>query len=133
MKLLRYGPPGGEKPGLLDASGAIRDLSGTVPDLAGEALSPDGLKKLAGLDAASLPEVPGKPRLGPPVAGMKNLVCIGLNYADHAAETGAPIPKEPIVFLKSLGALSGPNDDVVIPKNSRKCDWEVELAVVIGT
>jgi ureidoglycolate lyase len=133
MKLLRYGPPGGEKPGLLDTSGAIRDLSGTIPDLAGEALSPDGLKKLAALDPASLPEVPGKPRLGPPVSGMKNLVCIGLNYADHAAETGSPIPKEPIVFLKALGALSGPNDDVVIPKNSRKCDWEVELAVIIGT
>ena len=132
MKLLRYGPPGGEKPGLLDGSGAIRDLSGTIPDLAGEALSPAGLAKLAALDPASLPEVPGKPRLGPPVAGMKNLVCIGLNYADHAAETGSPIPKEPIVFLKSLGALSGPNDDVVIPKNSRKCDWEVELAVVVG-
>ena len=133
MKLLRYGPPGGEKPGLLDASGAIRDLSGTVPDLAGEALSPDGLEKLAALDPASLPEVPGKPRLGPPVAGMKNLVCIGLNYADHAAETGAPVPKEPIVFLKSLGALSGPNDDVVIPRGSVKTDWECELAIVIGT
>ena len=132
MKLLRYGPPGGEKPGLLDKDGAIRDLSGTIPDLAGDALSPEGLKRLAALDAASLPAVPGKPRLGPPVSGMKNLVCIGLNYADHAAETGAPIPKEPIVFLKSLGALSGPNDDVVIPKNSRKCDWEVELAVIIG-
>ena len=133
MKLLRYGPPSGEKPGLLDASGTIRDLSGTIPDLAGEALSPAGLAKLAALDPASLPEVPGKPRLGPPVAGMRNLVCIGLNYADHAAETGAPVPKEPIVFLKSLGALSGPNDDVVIPKGSRKTDWEVELAVIIGT
>ena len=133
MKLLRYGPPGGEQPGLLDASGTIRDLSGAIPDLAGDALSPAGLAKLAALDPASLPEVPGQPRLGPPAAGMRNLVCIGLNYADHAAETGAPIPKEPIVFLKSLGALSGPNDDVVIPKNSRKCDWEVELAVIVGT
>ena len=133
MKLLRHGPAGQEKPGLLDASGTIRALSGTIPDLAGEALSPAGLAKLAALDPASLPAVSGSPRLGPPVAGMRNLICIGLNYADHAAETGAPIPKEPIVFLKSLGALSGPNDDVVIPKGSQKTDWEVELCIVIGT
>jgi ureidoglycolate lyase len=133
MKLLRHGPPGQEKPGLLDASGTLRDLSGVVPDLAGEALSPAGLARLAALDPSSLPPVPGSPRLGPPVAGMKNLVCIGLNYADHAAETGAPVPKEPIVFLKSLGALSGPNDDVVIPRGSVKTDWECELAIVIGT
>jgi 2-keto-4-pentenoate hydratase/2-oxohepta-3-ene-1,7-dioic acid hydratase in catechol pathway len=133
MKLLRYGPAGQEKPGLLDASGTIRDLSGSIPDLAGEALSPAGLRKLVALDPASLPAVPGTPRLGPPVAGMKNLVCIGLNYADHAAETGAPVPKEPIVFLKSLGALCGPNDDVIIPKNSVKTDWEVELCIVIGS
>ncbi|NOG71716.1 fumarylacetoacetate hydrolase family protein [Roseicella sp. DB1501] len=133
MKLLRYGPAGQEKPGLLDASGTIRDLSGSIPDLAGDALSPAGLQKLAALDPASLPAVPGTPRLGPPVAGMKNLVCIGLNYADHAAETGAPVPKEPIVFLKSLGALCGPNDDVIIPKNSVKTDWEVELCIVIGS
>jgi ureidoglycolate lyase len=133
MKLLRHGPPGQEKPGLLDASGTLRDLSGVVPDLAGEALSPAGLARLAALDPSSLPPVPGNPRLGPPVAGMKNLVCIGLNYADHAAETGAPVPKEPIVFLKSLGALSGPNDDVVIPRGSVKTDWECELAIVIGT
>jgi ureidoglycolate lyase len=133
MKLLRYGPPGQEKPGLLDAAGTIRDLSGAIPDLAGEALSPAGLARLAALDPASLPAVPGTPRLGPPVSGMKNLVCIGLNYADHAAETGAPVPKEPIVFLKSLGALQGPNDDVVIPRDSRKTDWECELAVIIGT
>ncbi|WP_203074708.1 fumarylacetoacetate hydrolase family protein [Falsiroseomonas ponticola] len=133
MKLLRYGPSGQEKPGLLDASGTIRDLSGVIPDLAGEALSPAGLAKLAALDPASLPAVSGSPRLGPPVAGMKNFVCIGLNYADHAAETGAAIPKEPIVFLKSLGALCGPNDDVMIPKNSVKTDWEVELAIIIGS
>jgi 2-keto-4-pentenoate hydratase/2-oxohepta-3-ene-1,7-dioic acid hydratase in catechol pathway len=132
MKLLRYGPAGQEKPGLLDAQGAIRDLSGTVPDIAGAVLSPEGLARLAALDPASLPLVPGSPRLGPCVAGMKNFVCIGLNYADHAAETGAPIPKEPIVFLKSLGAVVGPDDDVVIPKNSVKTDWEVELAVIIG-
>lgn len=133
MKLLRYGPPGQEKPGLLDAEGAIRDLSGVVPDLAGEALSPAGLAKLAALDPASLPRVEGSPRLGPPVTGMKNFVCIGLNYADHAAETGAPIPKEPIIFLKSLGALQGPNDDVMIPAGSVKTDWEVELAIIIGS
>jgi 2-keto-4-pentenoate hydratase/2-oxohepta-3-ene-1,7-dioic acid hydratase in catechol pathway len=95
MKLLRHGPKGAEKPGLLDASGTIRDLSGVIPDLSGAALSPEGLKKLAALDPASLPAVPGNPRLGPPVAGMTNFVCIGLNYADHAAETGAAIPKEP--------------------------------------
>ena len=133
MKLLRYGPPGQEKPGMLDAAGTIRDLSGVIPDLAGEALSPEGLARLAALDPATLPAVPGSPRLGPPVAGMKNLVCIGLNYADHAAETGSPVPKEPIVFLKSLGALSGPNDDIVIPRGSVKTDWEVELCVIIGT
>jgi len=133
MKLLRYGPPGQEKPGMLDASGTMRDLSGVIPDLAGEVLSPAGLARLAALDPASLPAVQGSPRLGPPVAGMKNLVCIGLNYADHAAETGAPVPKEPIVFLKSLGALSGPNDDIVIPRGSVKTDWECELAVIIGT
>lgn len=133
MKLLRYGPPGAEKPGLLDAAGTIRDLSKVIPDLAGDALSPAGLAKLAALDPSSLPAVTGQPRLGPPVAGMKNLVCIGLNYADHAAETGSPIPKEPIVFLKSLNALSGPYDDVVIPRNSIKTDWEVELCIIIGT
>ena len=133
MKLLRYGPAGQEKPGLLDTSGAIRDLSGVIADLRGDALSPDGLAKLAALDPAALPLVGGNPRLGPPVSGLTNFVCIGLNYADHAAETGAAIPKEPIVFLKSLGALCGPNDDVIIPKNSVKTDWEVELAIIIGS
>jgi ureidoglycolate lyase len=133
MKLLRYGPAGQEKPGLLDNSGTIRDLSGVVPDLAGVALSAAGLAQIAALDPASLPAVTGTPRIGPPVAGMKNFVCIGLNYADHAAETGAAIPKEPIVFLKSLGALCGPNDDVMIPKDSVKTDWEVELAIIIGS
>ena len=101
---------------MLDASGTIRDLSGMIADLAGDVLSPAGLAKLAALDPSTLPAVSGKPRIGPPVTGMKNLVCIGLNYADHAAETGAPVPKEPIVFLKSLGALQGPNDDIVIPR-----------------
>ncbi len=133
MKLLRYGPAGQEKPGLLDSSGTIRDLSGVIPDLAGAALSAAGLAQIAALDPASLPAVTGTPRLGPCVTGMKNFICIGLNYADHAAETGAAIPKEPIVFLKSLGAVCGPNDDVMIPKDSVKTDWEVELAIIIGS
>jgi len=133
MKLLRYGPAGQEKPGILDATGAIRDLSGIVPDITGDVLSPAALAKIAAVDVNSLPKVAGNPRLGSPVTGMKNLICIGLNYADHAAETGAPIPKEPIVFLKSLNALNGPNDDVVIPRGSVKTDYEVELCIIIGT
>jgi ureidoglycolate lyase len=133
MKLLRYGPPGLEKPGMLDSAGTIRDLSGMVPDIAGSVLSPEGLKRLATLDPASLPPVAGRPRLGPPVSGMKQLLCIGLNYADHAAEAGMPIPKEPILFLKANGALCGPDDDVIIPKGSSKTDWEVELCIIIGT
>ncbi len=133
MKLLRYGPAGQEKPGLLDTAGTIRDLSGVVPDIARDVLSPAGLAKLAALDPTTLPAVPGSPRIGPPVSGFSQLVCIGLNYADHAAETGAAIPKEPIVFLKANGALCGPNDDIIIPKNSQKCDWEVELCIIIGT
>ena len=133
MKLLRYGPKGQEKPGLLDATGTIRDLSALVPDINGDTLAPGALKKIASVDPATLPAVGGNPRLGPCVIGMKNLICIGLNYADHAAETGSPLPKEPIVFIKSLGALNGPFDDIIIPKNSVKTDWECELAVVIGT
>lgn len=133
MKLFRHGPPGQERPGLVGPDGTLRDLSGVVQDFTADVLSPDGLARLAALDPASLPAVPEGARLGPCVPRMTNFVCIGLNYADHAAETGAAIPKEPIVFLKSLGALSGPNDDVVIPKDSTKTDWEVELAVVIGT
>ncbi|MFC7737858.1 fumarylacetoacetate hydrolase family protein [Roseomonas sp. GCM10028921] len=133
MKLLRYGPPGAEKPGLLDASGTIRDLSGILPDIAGESLSPGGLARLAALDPSGLPEVPEGTRLGPPVGGTRNFVAIGLNYADHAAESGAPVPKEPIVFLKSLNTLAGPDDDVAIPPDSLKTDWEVELAIIIGT
>ncbi len=132
MKLLRFGPSGNEKPGMLDASGTIRDLSGVVPDLAGDVLSPAGLAKLQALDPASLPAVNGNPRLGPPVVPTKNFVCIGLNYADHAAETGAAVPTEPIVFLKSLSALCGPNDDTAIPPGCVKVDWECELAIVIG-
>jgi ureidoglycolate lyase len=133
MKLLRYGAPGAEKPGLLDVQGVIRDLSGIIPDLAGEALSREGIARLAALDPESLPAVPATTRLGPPVGGTRNFVAIGLNYADHAAESGAAVPKEPIVFLKSLNALAGPDDDVAIPPDSRKADWEVELAIVIGT
>jgi len=133
MKLLRYGPAGQEKPGILDAAGAMRDLSGVIPDITGDVLSPAALAKIAAVDVNALPKVAGNPRLGSPVTGMKNLICIGLNYADHAAETGAPIPKEPIVFLKSLNALQGPNDDVVIPRGSVKTDYEVELCIIIGT
>ncbi len=132
MKLLRYGPAGAEKPGVLDASGAIRDLSGVVRDIDGFALSDASLKMLAGLDLASLPKVDGNPRIGACVARPVNFVCIGLNFADHAAETGNPIPKEPIVFLKSLGAYSGPYDAVNIPRGSVKTDWECELGIVIG-
>ena len=133
MKLLRVGAPGAEKPALLDPSGALRDLSAHVSDINGAALSPAGLAKLAALDPSSLPLVSGSPRIGACVVRPLNFVCIGLNYADHAAETGAPIPKEPIIFLKSLGAYSGPNDDVKIPRGSTKTDWEVELGIVIGT
>ena len=133
MKLLRFGPAGEERPGLLDNHGTIRDLSGIVRDIDGAALSPASLAKLAALDPATLPAVEDSPRLGAPVALPRNFFCIGLNYSDHAAETNNPIPKEPIVFLKSLGAYSGPNDDVVIPRSSKKTDWEVELGIVIGT
>jgi 2,4-diketo-3-deoxy-L-fuconate hydrolase len=137
MKLLRYGPKGKEKPGLLDAAGRIRDLSAHVADIGGEALSPASLQRLAALDPASLPLVPGIPqkdvRLGPCVGGTRKFVCIGLNYADHAAETGAAIPKEPVVFNKWITAMCGPDDDVEIPRGSVKTDWEVELGVVIGT
>ncbi|MBO0712716.1 MAG: fumarylacetoacetate hydrolase family protein [Acetobacteraceae bacterium] len=132
MKLLRYGPPGAEKPGLLGPDGAIRDLSKIVRDIDGEAVSPETLQRLAAQDPASLPLVSGAPRIGPCVARPLNYVCIGLNYADHAAEAGQPIPSEPIIFLKSLSAYSGPNDDVRIPRGAKKLDWEVELGIVIG-
>lgn len=137
MKLLRYGPKGAEKPGLLDANGQVRDLSAHVPDIGGAALSPDSLKRLAALDPSTLPLVPGTPqkdlRLGACVGGTRKFICIGLNYADHAAETGAAIPKEPIIFNKWITAMCGPDDDVEIPRGSVKTDWEVELGVVIGT
>jgi len=133
MKLLRYGEPGAEKPGLLDAEGRIRDLSDIVRDIDGAAISPAGLARLASLDPATLPLVHGTHRIGACVARPLNFICIGLNYADHAAESNLPVPKEPIVFIKSLSAYCGPNDDVMIPRNSKKTDWEVELGVVIGT
>jgi 2-keto-4-pentenoate hydratase/2-oxohepta-3-ene-1,7-dioic acid hydratase in catechol pathway len=132
MKLLRYGPKGQEKPGLLDAQGRIRDLSGVVPDISGATIGPAGLAKLRGLDPASLPLVDGTPRLGPCVGGVGKFVCIGLNYSDHAAESGLQVPPEPVVFMKATSAICGPNDDVEIPRKSLKTDWEVELGVVIG-
>lgn len=132
MKLLRYGKPGKEKPGLLDRAGRIRDLSGHVDDIAGAALSPANLKKLSKLKTEDLPQVKGNPRLGPCVGGTGKFICIGLNYSDHAAETGATVPPEPIVFMKATSAIIGPNDDVEIPRGSVKSDWEVELGVVIG-
>jgi 2-keto-4-pentenoate hydratase/2-oxohepta-3-ene-1,7-dioic acid hydratase in catechol pathway len=133
MKLLRYGPVGQEKPGLLDATGAIRDLSTVVPDIAGATLGPSGLAKLKSLDPMALKAVPGNPRLGPCVGHVGKFICIGLNYSDHAAETGATVPPEPIIFMKATSAITGPNDDIIIPKTSQKTDWEVELGVVIGT
>ena len=132
MKLLRYGPKGQEKPGLLDAQGKIRDLSKVVADIGGDVLTDAGLAKLRALDPASLPVVDGNPRIGPCVANIGKFVCIGLNYADHAAESNLPVPAEPVVFNKWTSAIVGPNDDVEIPRNSKKCDWEVELGVVIG-
>jgi len=132
MKLLRYGPKGQEKPGLLDANGELRDLSAHVADIAGDALLPASLARLAALDPASLPKVEGNPRLGACVGDIGKFVCIGLNYSDHAAETGATVPPEPVVFNKWTSAVVGPNDDVEIPRGSTRTDWEVELGVVIG-
>jgi 2,4-diketo-3-deoxy-L-fuconate hydrolase len=136
MKLLRYGPPGAEKPGLLDADGRVRDLSGVVPDIAGATLEPESIARLQGLDPAALPLVEGTPqedlRLGPCVGNIGKFVCIGLNYADHAEEAGQPIPEEPIIFNKWTSSVVGPNDDIQVPRESVKTDWEVELGVVIG-
>jgi 2,4-didehydro-3-deoxy-L-rhamnonate hydrolase len=132
MKLLRVGAPGAEKPAMLDAQGNARDLSAHVPDLAGAALSHAAITKLRALDPASLPLLPAGVRIGPCVAGTRNFIAIGLNYADHAAETGSQVPKEPIVFNKAPSCIAGPNDDVMIPRGSEKTDWEVELAVIIG-
>jgi 2-keto-4-pentenoate hydratase/2-oxohepta-3-ene-1,7-dioic acid hydratase in catechol pathway len=133
MKLLRYGPSGQEKPGLLDADGQIRDLSGHVADFAGEALSPAGLDRLRKLDPKSLSRVEGKPRLGPCIGVVPKIIAVGLNYFDHAAETGNKPPDEPILFMKSITSITGPNDNVMIPKGSEKTDWEVELGIVIGS
>jgi 2,4-diketo-3-deoxy-L-fuconate hydrolase len=133
MKLLRYGPPSHEKPGLLDRDGKIRDLSGIIGDIDGETLAPASLDRLRRTDPASLPLVAGAPRLGPCVGRVPKFIAIGLNYRQHAAETGAAIPKEPIIFMKATSSICGPDDDVVIPKNSQKTDWEVELGIVIGS
>ena len=133
MKLVRYGQPGKEKPGLIDADGKLRDLSGVIADLTPEHLSDKALAKLAKLKADKLPLVKGKKRFGPPVSRTGKFIAIGLNYADHAAESNMPIPKEPIVFMKSTTCIQGPDDDVMLPKGSKKTDWEVELGIVIGT
>jgi 2,4-didehydro-3-deoxy-L-rhamnonate hydrolase len=132
MKLVRWGKPGREKPGIIDKDGKVRDLSGVVSDISGDALSKIGLAKIAKKNPEKLPLVRGKPRLGPCVGHVPNFYAIGLNYADHAAETGAAIPAEPILFNKATSCIMGPNDEVVIPKGSKKTDWEVELAIVIG-
>lgn len=133
MKLVRYGDAGAEKPGLIDSGGALRDLSGKIDDIAPDSLSPDGLKRLAALAADGLPAVEDNPRLGAPWAPVGKIMCIGLNYVDHAKETGSPIPDEPILFLKANSSLNGPDDTVTMPKDSEKSDWEVELGAVIGT
>ena len=132
MKLLRYGDPGRERPGLVDADGRIRDLSRVVPDIAGATLLPDNLAKLRDTDASGLPEVAGKPRIGPCVGAVGKIVCVGLNYSDHAAESGLPVPDEPVLFMKATSAICGPYDNVEIPRGSEKTDWEVELGIVIG-
>ena len=133
MKLLRYGPKGSEKPGLLDANGQVRDLSGHVADITGAQLSPASLKALAAIDPATLPLVEGSPRYGVPVNGVGKFIAVGLNFADHAAESNLPIPEEPVLFTKAVSCLTGPNDPVMIPRGSEKTDWEVELGVVIGS
>lgn len=132
MKLVRYGNPGKEKPGLIDAQGVLRDLSAVIKDIGPDQLSDAALAKLAKLKTDKLPAVKGKPRMGCPVNGVRKFIAIGLNYADHAAESNLPIPKEPIVFMKATSCIQGPNDPVMLPKGSKKTDWEVELGVVIG-
>ncbi len=133
MKLLRYGPPGAERPGRLDREGRIRGLSGHVTDIAGDVLAPESLARLKSLDDADLPVIDADLRIGPCIGRVGKFICIGLNYSDHAAETGADLPDEPILFMKATSAICGPNDDVVLPRGSEKTDWEVELGVVIGT
>ena len=132
MKLLRYGEPGRERPGVLDSDGNIRDLDGVVRDIDGESLTKSALRRLRDLDMKSLPVVAGQVRLGPCVAGVGKIVCIGLNYSDHAAEAGMDEPKEPVIFFKATSAIVGPHDDVLLPPKSKKTDWEIELGVVIG-
>jgi ureidoglycolate lyase len=132
MKLLRYGAAGMERPGMVDGGGKLRDLSGVIDDIAGGSLSPSSLEKLRALDAAKLPEVKASERIGPCVGRVGKFICVGLNYADHARESGQEPPKEPVLFMKATSAICGPNDDVIIPRNSKKTDWEVELGVVIG-
>jgi 2-keto-4-pentenoate hydratase/2-oxohepta-3-ene-1,7-dioic acid hydratase in catechol pathway len=132
MKLMRVGAPGAEKPAVLAADGTIRDLSAHVPDIAGAALLPEGLAKLGAIDTASLPVLAASERLGACVAGTGKFICIGLNYSDHAAESGMAVPPEPVIFMKATSAICGPHDDVLIPRGSEKTDWEVELGVVIG-
>jgi 2-keto-4-pentenoate hydratase/2-oxohepta-3-ene-1,7-dioic acid hydratase in catechol pathway len=132
MKLLRYGPSGQENPGLLDQDGNIRDLSGIVPDIAGEVLSSAGLERLRSIDASTLPRVDGDPRIGACVGQVGKFVCIGLNYSDHAAESGMAVPPEPVIFMKATSAICGPNDGIEIPRGAEKTDWEVELGIVIG-
>lgn len=132
MKLMRVGQPGHEKPALLDKDGKIRDLSAHVAEIGGAAISPEGLAKIAALDPASLPELSADERIGACVAGTGKFICIGLNYSDHAAESGMAVPPEPVIFMKATSAICGPNDDVLIPRGSEKTDWEVELGVVIG-
>jgi 2-keto-4-pentenoate hydratase/2-oxohepta-3-ene-1,7-dioic acid hydratase in catechol pathway len=133
MKLVRYGKPGQEKPGLIDSEGRLRDLSAVIQDIGPEQLGDAALARLRKLKTDQLPAVKGSPRVGCPVAGVGKFIAIGLNYADHAAEAGMPIPAEPIVFMKATSCIQGPNDPVMLPKGSRKTDWEVELGVVIGT
>ena len=132
MKLLRYGSPGREKPGLLDSEGTIRDLSGVIADVGGDALLPESLAKVRQLDPKTLPAVDGNPRVGPCVAGVGKFLCVGLNYSGHAAESGMKVPSEPIIFMKATSSIVGPNDELEIPRGSEKTDWEVELGVVIG-
>ncbi len=133
MKLLRYGAPGKEKPGILDEGGRIRSLAAVIPDLTGDIISPKGLAKLRKIKLGTLPLVRGTPRIGPCVANPQKFIAIGLNYSDHAAESGMAVPPEPVVFTKQVSCLSGPNDDITIPPKSKKSDWEVELGVIIGT
>ncbi|MGA7292431.1 MAG: fumarylacetoacetate hydrolase family protein [Terriglobales bacterium] len=132
MKLLRYGSPGQEKPGVLAEDGEIRDLSEIISDVAGESLLPSSIEQIRRTDISRLPKVAGRPRLGPCVGGVGKFICIGLNYSDHAAEAGMPVPAEPVLFMKATSSICGPDDDVVIPRGSKKADWEVELGVVIG-